>query len=342
MFSCHEDKEDSQKILTCNEDETNIVRLNDLIKNNLKGRVKSILIKRYEANNLRMEIIKGRRTDVRSDKGFGSYGYVDGFHKSQKSIKYNETGNKHEEILNLNSYIYNNQLYTHTIKTNYIYSKDGLLLIEIDSAANNIPFLLDSNMKYSSKIEYDYNNDQDTIRKVNYESAGEWGNYEDTSFVVEMKYDKLNRNIKQYNLMPIDMYFLPAVYDSSIYKYDEYDNVVTKIYYVQGRISGFFNCEYDTLGKLVKKREIKEDGQYDKVWTFAYDEKNNLQAILFLNNVSDYYWETNLLRNEYIYDENNNWVSKTSWHYNVNIGEVQYNTQLNFIDITEREIEYFK
>ena len=192
---------------------------------------------------------------------------------------------------------------------------------------------------YSSKTEFNYNEQKIIISAIEYNSKGR------INYSLKSIYDaeKMTvKSIKNYST------------DYSVQTIDYYDNSYSKIksdwYRENGKLSSRTIFKYDKKGNIIEENIYTADGKLyektqnvfnkegykiEKITSDKSDQRNDyLKYDDFGNIIEEYSNKKGILVNKYIYkykfDSQNNWIERVSY---VN-GELP-------VDFTERNIDYY-
>lgn len=292
---------------------------NDLEKENLKGKIKSIKYTAYVAIEKFGEIEKGEVLSFfkNEETFYNKDGFItekikfngDFTVRETKKISYNEEYKPTEE----NYFDKNNQL-LRKIKYHYVdtlisqentYNSDGKLIRNIkyqyDKNNNKIKEeTTDSTGNQSKLFLYEYDQNKNLLETKSYSNGKLLSS-------AQFIYDKKGRKIEYYR----KNHFYNKE-ERETYRYDEMGNLLQQDNYTKNSLLSSIFYSYDENNNLInEKRTCFETGfawcpSYEK--QYFYDVNNNLIEEKSENN-----------KEEYIYDDNENWTQRINMTNNINI-----------------------
>jgi hypothetical protein len=271
---------------------------NDLQKQKLNGKVKSISENSFAATEKFGEIVKG-------EKLVGSPNNIDGYFNNNSHTNFNQKG---FIVVDKNDFV--NMTYLYNTKNQIIeenrYSKDGSELYSKKTSTYDKD-------KLKEEKTYDYKPTKSLREKIinNYDGLG--------------------------NMIKSIYYNGDGKFSSKvIYKYDKYGNQIEmKILDSINETSFLSRYKYDSKKNQIEEKNINEDGSF-KLIKKKYDnyqnivEINNLEMpiVAYMGDIEKYRYSNNLVveythllgpsdevyeKGKYIYlfDKNKNWIKKT-------------------------------
>lgn len=250
---------------------------NSLIKENLKGNVKSLKGVSFEAIEKFGKIVKGIKKIDHTYKPKGMI-YQDLFKKfNEKGFVIESKFTLFQGQLNF-TYEYDNK--NHLIERNS-YNIDGSLKESEKYKYNNKGNQIESNcynkdgsLKYKTKSKYD--NKGNLIEQVEYNADGSL-EYKDS-----FKYDNKGNLIEQIelNTKEIINYKITSRYDTN-------GNVIENTFHDVIKDSSFKRVyEYDEVGNIITQYNYNPDGSLDNIETlkYSYDKRNNWVKLVEFKN----------------------------------------------------------
>jgi hypothetical protein len=271
---------------------------NDLQKEKLSGKVKSIKVNSFSAIEKFGEIVKG-------EKLIGSPTNIDGYSDNNEQINFNEKG---FIVVSKNDFI--NITYSYNTKNQIIeenrYSKDGSILYSKKT-------FIYAKDKLKEEKTFDYNPTESITEKV-------------INF-----YDGLGNLMKSINYNGNG-----KLSSEVIYKYDKFGNQIEiKGLDSIGETSFLTKYKFDSRKNQIEERDFNEDGSF-KLIKKKFDNYQNILEIntqdmpivAYTGNISKFKYSNNLVieythlsgpgdevyeeeKYLYFFDKNKNWIKKT-------------------------------
>lgn len=343
--------------ISCNNQNTEIKNLdNDLIKENLKGKVKSYTQATYNAEEKFGETQRYKRPkeDEYFKKEFNEMGniiselhyYKNGEKRYKTIYEYNKDQNliyKYDTIIGVYDKIKPIEKYKYDKNQNLLEKmkfNKGILwyrrLYEYDRKGNLVSDALIKKGKTSKKKVYTFENDR-VIHYVAYDGDGEQKNktefkYDDNGNIIEKITNWKGGDVTKSFLDKNGNEIKYISYNSSgfiemkrEFKYDNDGNQIELLFYNEDGTISKQLFEYDENGNEIYYEDFTEGSRFKR--EEKYDKHGNLTWYKFSNLNSNFH---NLYEKEYQYDEYFNWTIKKE-------SNGKYSPE-----VVERSYEYYK
>lgn len=283
---------------------------NDLIKRQLKGKVKKITEKRYYAieksGNIEKDSLIETSVFVYDENGYSSFTDRDRYKSTDPNCKYDEKGNPIEYTYN-GSFLHN--------------WKCKLKWDDKDRVIEESIFDTDGNLNLKRTFKFD---NKDNKIEVECQSASLSDPNRFTYRKYIYKYDSDNNLIGWYKEDEKD----GSLSLMETYKYDANGKEIEQKYFDDGSLSSITKYIYNNLGNLTERNENSIGGNSSVITIYKYDDKGNEIEQISTGNSDNELIKRNYIY-KYEYDKAGNWLRK-----------------IDFLDgkaeqIKEREIEYY-
>jgi len=250
-----------------------------------------------------------------------------GIYEEKFLSKYDTRGNKIEyNIYNKYNKLKSKITYHYDKKDNLLersrYNSDGSLSEKThyvyDTRNNKIEENV-FNSKSGNKSTFIYDKKNRIIKSNVYNSSDK--------LISNFKYDKQGRKIEMYK-----QYTLKNVlFQDGINIYDKKGNEIENDYYNNKILESKRIYKYNNNGQISEDETYNLDGSFYGKITYYYDDFGNLtKRKEFVKGNVLFKEKTDIIEHHYEYDNNNNWTK-----------DIFYENKIP-IEITEREIEYYK